>query len=114
MTIDKSQVHLPASVTAPSRFRNPIGRYRIRRNSRCISCGLCAELCPHGVHLRHDNYSKPLRPRDDRCIGFACRENDFFCVDRCPQQDLQGGGRSSPETHHRNLAGRYHAEEVPY
>jgi glutamate synthase domain-containing protein 2 len=29
-----------------------------------------------------------LRPRDDRCIGFACRENDFFCVERCPQQAL--------------------------
>ena len=90
MTIDvnKSPVQLPATFTAPSRFRNTIGKYRIRRNSRCISCGLCAELCPHGVHLRYDNYSKPLRPRDDRCIGFACRESDFFCVDRCPQQAL--------------------------
>jgi glutamate synthase domain-containing protein 2/ferredoxin len=90
MTIDvnKSPVQLPTAVMAPSRFRNTIGKYRIRRNSRCISCGLCAELCPYGVHLRYDNYSKPLRPRDDRCIGFACRENDFFCVDRCPQQAL--------------------------
>jgi glutamate synthase domain-containing protein 2 len=86
--IKKTPVELPKTVIAPSRFRNTIGKYRIRRNSRCISCGLCAELCPYGVHLRYDNYSKPLRPRDDRCIGFACRENDFFCVERCPQQAL--------------------------
>ncbi len=90
MTIntDKSSVELPKTVIAPSRFRNTIGKYRIRRNASCISCGLCAELCPYGVHLRYDNYSKPLRPRDDLCIGFACRENDFFCVERCPQQAL--------------------------
>ncbi|HEY41049.1 MAG TPA: 4Fe-4S binding protein [Dehalococcoidia bacterium] len=88
INIEKSPVELPKTVIAPSRFRNTIGKYHITRNSRCISCGLCAELCPYGVHLRFDNYSKPLRPRDDRCIGFACRENDFFCVERCPQQAL--------------------------
>ncbi|MFP3870245.1 MAG: glutamate synthase-related protein [Syntrophobacteria bacterium] len=85
------QVQLPEAVETPSRFRNTIGKYTIRRNHRCISCGLCAELCPYGVHLRYENYSQPLRPREHRCIGFACRENDFFCVDRCPEGALTLG-----------------------
>ena len=74
--------------TTPSRFRNTIGKYTIRRNSNCISCGLCAELCPYGVHPRYDNFSQPLRPKEHKCIGFICKENDFFCVDRCPEHAL--------------------------
>jgi ferredoxin len=79
---------LPEAVETPSRFRNTIGKYTIRRSHRCISCGLCAELCPYGVHERYETYAKPLRPREHKCIGFACRENDFFCVERCPAQAL--------------------------
>ena len=79
---------LPEAVTTPSRFRNPISKYTIKRNARCVSCGLCAELCPYGVHPRYDNFVKPLRPKDQKCIGFKCKENDFFCIDRCPQQAL--------------------------
>jgi glutamate synthase domain-containing protein 2 len=29
-----------------------------------------------------------LRPIEHRCIGFACKENDFYCIDRCPEQAL--------------------------
>ena len=72
----------------PSRFRHPIGKFTLRRNARCTSCGLCAELCPYGVHPRYENYIKPLRPLSHKCIGFKCKENDFFCVDRCPQDAL--------------------------
>jgi glutamate synthase domain-containing protein 2/ferredoxin len=72
----------------PSLYRNPIGKYIVKRNARCISCGLCARLCPYGVHLRHDNYSQPIRPRDYRCIGPQCAANNFFCVRRCPQRAL--------------------------
>ena len=79
---------LPETAEAPSRFRNTIGKYVVRRSSRCTSCGLCAELCPYGVHPRYDNYSNALRPVNHRCIGFACMENDFFCVDRCPEKAL--------------------------
>ena len=88
MSSKKTAEQLPQVVAAPSRFRNPIGKYIIRRNANCISCGLCAELCPHGVHHRYDAYSGTLRPREDRCIGFKCRGNDYFCIDRCPQQAL--------------------------
>ena len=88
MSSKKDNHDLPEIVESPSRFRNTIGKYTIRRNSNCISCGLCAELCPYGVHIRYDNFTKPLRPKEHKCIGFKCRENDFFCVDRCPQQAL--------------------------
>jgi ferredoxin len=86
----KNDIHFqfPKTVQVPDRFRNPIGKYTVRRNARCISCGLCAELCPYGVHPRYDIFSKPLRPKDYKCIGFKCKENDFFCIDRCPEQAL--------------------------
>ena len=82
------KVKLPQTVETPSRFRNTIGKYTLKRSSRCVSCGLCAELCPYGVHPRYKNYTRTIRPRENKCIGFACRENDFYCVDRCPQQAL--------------------------
>ncbi len=72
----------------PSRFRNTIGKYVIRRNNRCTSCGLCAELCPYGVHPRYDQYARPLRPLSHKCIGFSCRKNEFYCIDRCPENAL--------------------------
>ena len=78
-------------VATRSRFRHNISKYIIRRNSRCISCGLCAELCPYGVHPRYENYTKPLRPQSHKCIGFSCKENDFYCIDRCPEQALTLG-----------------------
>ena len=88
MNKSKMKNRLPETRVTPSRFRNTIGKYTIRRNSRCISCGLCAKLCPYGVHPRYDNFSKPLRPVEHKCIGFKCRENEFYCIDRCPEQAL--------------------------
>ncbi len=79
---------LPQIAVTPSRFRNPIGKYVVRRSSSCVSCGLCAELCPHGVHVRYENYNQPVRPLDYKCIGPKCEANDFFCVKRCPQKAL--------------------------
>jgi glutamate synthase domain-containing protein 2/ferredoxin len=82
---------LPEIIEAPSRFRNTIGKYTIRRNARCLSCGLCAELCPYGVHPRYEAYAKPLRPAEHKCIGLKCKGNDYFCVDRCPNGALTLG-----------------------
>ncbi|MBI4281903.1 MAG: alpha-hydroxy-acid oxidizing protein [Chloroflexi bacterium] len=87
MSTKTAGMQLPRVVQTPSRYRNTIGKYTIRRSSRCRSCGLCAE-CPYGVHIRYDNYSKPLRPIDARCIGFQCKGNDFYCIDRCPEKAL--------------------------
>ena len=79
---------LPQVQPAPSRFRNTIGKYTIKRSSRCIACGLCAELCPHGVHPRYEGYGRTLRPIEHRCVGFECRDKEYFCVARCPEQAL--------------------------
>ena len=79
---------LPQVKNVPSRFRNTIGKYVIKRNSKCVSCGLCAELCPYGVHRRFDNYSKPFRPVEHKCIGFECSRTDHFCIDKCPENAL--------------------------
>ena len=67
---------LPQTQETPSRFRNTIGKVMLRRNSRCTSCGLCAKLCPYGVHPRYDNYTRPVRPKSHKCIGYACKQND--------------------------------------
>jgi len=89
-TIEKTQTgdRLPETKHTPSRFRNPIGKYIVRRNSRCASCGLCAQLCPYGVHVRFKDFSHAPRPRDYKCIGDKCREKEFYCVRRCPQKAL--------------------------
>jgi glutamate synthase domain-containing protein 2/NAD-dependent dihydropyrimidine dehydrogenase PreA subunit len=71
----------------PSRFRRAIGKYWVRvRPSLCDNCGLCAELCPYGVYRKAGN--KMLAPRDYRCIGFACRETNHYCIDKCPKGAL--------------------------
>ena len=88
MSDNKTAWKLPETVETPSRFRNTIGKYVVKRNSKCIACGLCAQLCPYGVHLRYENYSKAQRPVCHKCIGFKCRDNEFFCVKNCPQGAL--------------------------
>ena len=88
MNQDAQKQPLPQTREARSRFRNTIGRFTIKRSSDCISCGLCAELCPYGVHPRYENYSQSMRPVEHKCIGFKCKQNDFYCIDRCPQQAL--------------------------
>jgi glutamate synthase domain-containing protein 2 len=84
----QDKTNLPKTVETPSRFKNPISKYIIRRNSKCVACGLCAKFCPYGVHIKHDNYAKTIRPKEHKCIGFKCKTNDFFCIDNCPQHAL--------------------------
>ncbi len=91
-------ITLPNVVETPSRFRNTIGKYTIKRSSKCTACGLCAGLCPYGVHTRHEKYAKSIRPVEHKCIGFACNQNDFFCIDRCPEQALTLGLNPALET----------------
>jgi glutamate synthase domain-containing protein 2/NAD-dependent dihydropyrimidine dehydrogenase PreA subunit len=88
MKAKRKNQKLPEVKSAPSRFRNTIGKYTLKRSSACIACGLCAELCPYGVHPRYENFSKTLRPVEHNCIGFECKKNDYFCIDRCPQKAL--------------------------
>ncbi|MGD8702918.1 MAG: glutamate synthase-related protein [Desulfosarcina sp.] len=88
MNHDAKKQPLAQTREARSRFRNTIGKFTIKRRSACISCGLCAKLCPYGVHPRYENYSQTMRPVEHKCIGFKCKQNDFYCIDRCPQQAL--------------------------
>jgi ferredoxin len=82
---------LPVVEDQVSRYRNPIGKYVVKRNSSCNSCGLCAKLCPYGVHLRYQDYTQPVRPLDYKCIGNKCAANAFYCVKNCPQKALTVG-----------------------
>ncbi|MBF0101489.1 MAG: alpha-hydroxy-acid oxidizing protein [Desulfobacterales bacterium] len=88
MNQDRKRINLPEIIETPSRFRNTIGKYTIKRSAQCISCGKCAELCPYGVHPRYENYKLPIRPIEHKCIGLDCKKNDFYCIDQCPVQAL--------------------------
>jgi Fe-S-cluster-containing dehydrogenase component len=75
----------------PDRYRNPIGRYKVRRSADCRSCAVCVEVCPYGVHLKPAGYALPLRPRDHLCIGPSCAATDHYCVEHCPNKALSVG-----------------------
>jgi len=72
---------------APSRYRNPIGKFKIHRGRTCIHCGLCAQLCPRGVHVLLGK--RMLAPKDEKCIGPSCQKNDFYCIRKCPKGALR-------------------------
>jgi glutamate synthase domain-containing protein 2/ferredoxin len=73
---------------APSRFRNEISKYIIRRSEDCIKCDKCAEACPQGVHVIKPGYRFFAQPQSHLCIGFSCEKTDHYCVARCPQGAL--------------------------
>ena len=73
----------PEVFPAPSRFRNPIGKYRLDRSSDCIACGKCVEVCPYGVHVIKRGHV--LVKHHYRCIGPDCPTP---CYEECPVQAL--------------------------
>ncbi len=73
----------------PDRYRNALGKYKISRSADCAACGLCAELCPHGVHCKPEGYAFTLRPQDYLCVGPTCATTDHYCIDKCPKHALQ-------------------------
>ncbi|PKN30257.1 MAG: FMN-binding glutamate synthase family protein [Deltaproteobacteria bacterium HGW-Deltaproteobacteria-21] len=73
----------PEVVRTPSRFRNPIAKYRIHRSNACTACGKCVEVCPYGVHeIRR---GKVLTRNSYRCVGPDCPAP---CHRNCPVQAL--------------------------
>jgi len=82
---------LPEAALVPSEHLRFINRFTVARADTCISCGLCASLCPYGVHKRIEGHVKILPPDDRRCIGPSCEVNYFFCVANCPTNSLTVG-----------------------
>jgi glutamate synthase domain-containing protein 2/ferredoxin len=74
---------------APPRYRNEISKYILRRSHDCIQCGQCADLCPHGVHVRKEGYKYFCEPKSCHCIGPACEKTSHYCVAACPKSALQ-------------------------
>ncbi len=73
----------PEMLITPSRFRNPIGKYRLHRTDDCIGCGKCVELCPYGVHVIRVGHV--LTKNHYRCVGPECPNP---CYEACPAQAL--------------------------
>lgn len=72
----------------PSQRLKAINRNNVTRADSCISCGLCATLCPQGVHRRIEGHVHLLPPYEGKCIGPNCSKNDYYCVDRCPTRSI--------------------------
>ena len=82
---------LPEAALIPSEHLKFINRFTVKRADACISCGMCASLCPYGVHKRVEGHAKILPPDDRKCIGPSCEVNYFFCVANCPTSSLSVG-----------------------
>jgi len=79
---------LPEAALIPSEHLKFVNRFTVTRANTCISCGMCASLCPYGVHKRIEGHVKILQPDDRKCIGPSCEVNYFFCVANCPTNSL--------------------------
>lgn len=73
----------PGVVRTPSRFRNPIGKYRLHRTEACIACGTCVDLCPYGVHVKRRG--RVFVERHHLCVGPDCPNP---CHEACPVKAL--------------------------
>src|SRR4030066_330772 len=82
---------LPEAALVPSEHLRFMNRFTVTRADMCISCGLCASLCPYGVHKRVEGHVRIPPPDDRRCIGPSCEVNYFFCVANCPTNSLSVG-----------------------
>ncbi|MDD3421577.1 MAG: glutamate synthase-related protein [Methanocellales archaeon] len=63
----------------------------MRDVTKCISCGMCAAVCPFGVHERETGYNRVSKPLSYLCIGNTCKDQPFYCVDHCPRKALSIG-----------------------
>ncbi len=73
---------LPEIKRTPSRFKNPIGKYRLNRTKDCIACGKCVEICPYGVHVKRRD---GIYTKNHLCVGSECPEP---CYQICPGKAL--------------------------
>ncbi len=78
----------PPVHAVPFSFKNGLGHWTVLRADSCVSCGLCVELCPYDVHVKPFGFRRVLPPKSAQCIGAECRQNDFYCIDKCPVDAL--------------------------
>ncbi|MFH0845566.1 MAG: glutamate synthase-related protein [Pseudomonadota bacterium] len=74
---------LPEAVNIPSRFRRPVGKYRLYRTAECVACGKCVEICPYDVHENRRGHI--LTKKEYRCVGPDCPTP---CHEQCPTAAL--------------------------
>ena len=78
----KKKTHtLPKAKPTPTRFRNPLSKYRVRIDAACDNCGKCVRCCPYGVFRKGARRPKVIG--DHLCLGPACEKEAFCCVSRC-------------------------------
>ena len=88
-----SRHSVPELVRRPSRFKNPIGKYRLQRTADCIACGKCVEICPYGVHVIRRG--QVFVENHYRCVGPDCSDP---CHEACPVQALSVGKNPNFDT----------------
>ncbi|RJX34052.1 MAG: hypothetical protein C4525_07915 [Desulfarculus sp.] len=82
---------------APSRYRNPLTKFKAVRTSACIACGKCAEVCRYGVHVMAAG--RMLTPRSQNCRGAEhCRSLGAYCGDECPVGAIRVGPNPAWQT----------------
>jgi glutamate synthase domain-containing protein 2/ferredoxin len=72
----------------PPQLLKRMSRFQVKRASTCINCGLCASLCPYGVHRRIEGHVSIMPPAEPKCIGPSCASNSYYCVKNCPTGSL--------------------------
>lgn len=80
---DNNTFELPGIVRTPSRFKNPIGKYRLNRTDQCTACGKCVEICPYGVHV--ERRGNIYVENHYLCVGRDCADP---CHEACPENAL--------------------------
>jgi glutamate synthase domain-containing protein 2/ferredoxin len=74
---DKSAFTFPEAKPTPTRFRNPLSKYRVRIEAACDNCGECVERCPYGAFRK--GARRPKVTGDHLCIGPACEGGAAYC-----------------------------------
>jgi len=71
--------------TSPAKLSSTeIGKFEIIRNSKCLNCGRCMELCIYDVHKRDLNDPRKM----SEPVSYFCK-NCFSCIQNCPPQALE-------------------------
>jgi glutamate synthase domain-containing protein 2/ferredoxin len=79
VSLNDKDFRLPEAIGTGSRFRNPIGKYRLNRTEECIACGKCMEICPYNVHIMRRG--KVYVKNHYLCVGKDCPDP---CNKACP------------------------------